>query len=313
MQAGKFATVFGNWTPRHLSWDNPFINAPLPYENITSAADLAAPAAGGRSLFFRAFPASKYTWVPVIWGPSYATGAAVAGQVAEHFDFAVRSQECRAFLASGAMGRDHARLEPSDVHADDWAGGPAPEWNLGVSGSEGAYMTDGAASTLPPGDGVGDYRQITFGQDAAYAHGHWQVWAEAFESRFEVPNAGNADTFAYYVETKLSARRPSSGPGCAGTSSFSATMPDGRGGEQVWGNDLWRTDLVVGCRLSEHFQAKAQYSYGREHDPGGERNPQVGCGADHHESFDPLGTRAFHPKRPRAILQPIGQRQAKAG
>src|SRR5277367_4880154 len=28
-QAGKFATVVGNWVPRHLSWDNPFIGAPL--------------------------------------------------------------------------------------------------------------------------------------------------------------------------------------------------------------------------------------------------------------------------------------------
>src|SRR5579864_3323318 len=33
LQVGKFATVVGNWVPRHLSWDNPFINAPLVYEN----------------------------------------------------------------------------------------------------------------------------------------------------------------------------------------------------------------------------------------------------------------------------------------
>jgi len=36
LQAGKFATVIGNWVPRHLSWDNPFINAPLVYENVTA-------------------------------------------------------------------------------------------------------------------------------------------------------------------------------------------------------------------------------------------------------------------------------------
>ena len=39
LQIGKFATVVGNWTPRHLSWDNPFINAPLPYENLTAIWD----------------------------------------------------------------------------------------------------------------------------------------------------------------------------------------------------------------------------------------------------------------------------------
>ncbi|MEY2525949.1 MAG: hypothetical protein QOE73_720, partial [Verrucomicrobiota bacterium] len=43
-QIGKFATVVGNWVPRHLSWENPFINAPLVYENVTAIDDKAAPA-----------------------------------------------------------------------------------------------------------------------------------------------------------------------------------------------------------------------------------------------------------------------------
>src|ERR1700719_3225406 len=44
LQVGKFATVVGNWVPRHLSWDNPFINAPLVYENVTPINDKEAPA-----------------------------------------------------------------------------------------------------------------------------------------------------------------------------------------------------------------------------------------------------------------------------
>ena len=44
LQVGKFASVVGNFVPRHLSWDNPFINAPLVYENITAISDKAAPA-----------------------------------------------------------------------------------------------------------------------------------------------------------------------------------------------------------------------------------------------------------------------------
>src|SRR5689334_20480369 len=39
LQLGKFGTVVGNWVPRHLSWDNPFVNAPLVYENITGISD----------------------------------------------------------------------------------------------------------------------------------------------------------------------------------------------------------------------------------------------------------------------------------
>ena len=34
VQAGKFATVVGNWIERYDSWNNPFITAPLPYENM---------------------------------------------------------------------------------------------------------------------------------------------------------------------------------------------------------------------------------------------------------------------------------------
>src|SRR5947209_1521622 len=43
LQLGKFATVVGNFVPRHLSWDNPLINAPLVYENVTPISDKEAP------------------------------------------------------------------------------------------------------------------------------------------------------------------------------------------------------------------------------------------------------------------------------
>src|SRR5947209_5151178 len=34
LQIGKFATVVGNFVPRHLSWENPFVDAPLLYETV---------------------------------------------------------------------------------------------------------------------------------------------------------------------------------------------------------------------------------------------------------------------------------------
>src|SRR5437870_8164806 len=86
LQAGKFATVVGNWLPRHLSWDNPFINAPLVYENVTAVSDKAAPASPQD--FVRGFEANaKYEFNPVIWGPSYASGVSVSGRVGQ-FDYA---------------------------------------------------------------------------------------------------------------------------------------------------------------------------------------------------------------------------------
>ena len=56
-QAGKFATVVGNWVPRHLSWDNPFIGAPLVYENVTQISDKKAPAS---ALDFATRASEKY-------------------------------------------------------------------------------------------------------------------------------------------------------------------------------------------------------------------------------------------------------------
>src|SRR5258708_16175236 len=44
LQVGKFATVVGGWVPRHLSWENPFIDSPLVYDNVTPISDKIAPA-----------------------------------------------------------------------------------------------------------------------------------------------------------------------------------------------------------------------------------------------------------------------------
>src|SRR5207247_3085048 len=87
VQIGKFATVVGNWIPRHLSWENPFINAPLVYENVTAIQDKAAP---GSPLYFIYGPYyyEKYAFNPVIWRPSYASGISVSGRLGR-FDYAV--------------------------------------------------------------------------------------------------------------------------------------------------------------------------------------------------------------------------------
>ena len=47
LQVGKFSTVVGNWVQRHHSWENPFITAPLPYENLTAISDTVGAIIGG--------------------------------------------------------------------------------------------------------------------------------------------------------------------------------------------------------------------------------------------------------------------------
>jgi hypothetical protein len=75
LQVGMFGTVVGNWMERHLSWENPFIAAPSPYENPTAIFDMEPPTSTLEFLSHE--PAGNYEAVPIIWGPSYATGASV--------------------------------------------------------------------------------------------------------------------------------------------------------------------------------------------------------------------------------------------
>ena len=93
IQGGQFATVVGNAVKRHLSWDNPFINAPLIYENVTRIYDTEPPLYAGS---FGSIPAGRSTnTTPVIWGPSYATGLSVSGRIGK-FDYAaeIKTPDC---------------------------------------------------------------------------------------------------------------------------------------------------------------------------------------------------------------------------
>src|SRR5205823_11782117 len=65
LQLGKFGTVVGNWVPRHLSWDNPFVDAPLVYQNITAISDKVAPYSA-YSFTVRLEAYGKYEYNPVI-------------------------------------------------------------------------------------------------------------------------------------------------------------------------------------------------------------------------------------------------------
>lgn len=252
IQVGKFATVISKWAERHLSWDNPFINSPLIYENITPLEDLSAPyyLYGGDILD------QKYEYIPVIWGPSYASGASVAGQLGmfeyageikntslssrpEVWDVTQTGFEHPTF--SGRIG-----LRPNEM------------WDFGVSASDGAYFQPQAQSTLPLGTDIGDYHETVLGQDVSFAWRHLQIWAEFHEARFEVPRFGDADTFGYFIEAKYKIT-PQLFGAIRWNQQLFGDLDDGYGGETQWGHNVVRVDLAAGYRFTEHTQLKLQY------------------------------------------------------
>jgi len=270
LQIGKFATVVGNWVPRHGSWENPFVTAPLPYENQAgiwdgTAADSAATVLERAHIRPRSSAAAEYgdkdQRMPVIWGPSYASGAALEGTTGQ-IDYAAELKN--ASLSS----RPESWSATSTNWRDPTVSGrlgyrPNEMWNLGFSASAGSYLRPTAKPTLAAGHGLDDYREIVLGQDAGFAWHYWQIWAECYETRFAIPLVGHADTLAYYFEAKYKIT-PQLFGALRWNQQLFATIPDGAGGFVRWGRDIWRVDAVAGYRFTPHTQLKIQYSVQHE-------------------------------------------------
>jgi hypothetical protein len=264
-QAGAFATVVGNWVPRHLSWENPFINAPLVYENVTAIQDKYAPYS---PLYFIYAPYfyDKYAFNPVIWGPSYATGFSVSGKLGR-FDYAVEMKNASLSSRPESWYITENGFE-NPTFSSRIGFRPNEAWNFGFSASEGPYFRREAEPTLPPGTGIDDYREFVLGQDASFAWHHLQVWAEFYEARFEVPRVGDADTFAYYVEAKYKFT-PQFFGALRWNQQLFGTINDGYGHELSWSEDLGRIDVAATYRFTTHTQLKVQYGF--QHETSGER------------------------------------------
>jgi hypothetical protein len=263
IQVGKFATVAGNWVERHLSWDNPFISAPLPYEYTTNISDIVP----SSSSYFYSYnyyypPAAnlKYEYLPLIWGPSYATGASISGRLGK-FDYAIEMKN-----TSLSSRPEVWRLTKTSFSNPTVTGHvafrPNEMWKFGVTTSEGTYLQDEIEHDLPSRHGVGDYHQILLGQDISFAWHHFQLWAEVYEVRFQLPRVGNADTLSYYLEAKYKIT-PQLFAAVRWNQQFFGTVPDGYGNRVHWDDDISRVEAAIGYRLTRHTQVKFEYGISR--------------------------------------------------
>lgn len=266
VQVGRFATVVSRWVLRHDSWNNPFITAPLVYENLTSVWDAEAASSSAMLLFWgHVRPPlrpgqrleDKYLRLPLIWGPSYASGAAVTGELGTM----TYAAEVKNASLSSRPGRwddtDELFEHPTVSGRLGWQ--PNPMWDLGASASSGSYLAESADPTLAPGYGRGSYREIVLGQDASFAWHHFQAWAEIFETRFAVPRVGNADTLAYYLELRYRFA-PQLTAAIRWNQQTYSTMPDAGGVSRPWSPDMWRIDFAPTYRFTPQIQLKLQYS-----------------------------------------------------
>lgn len=257
VRVGKFATAFGNWAKRSLSWDNPLVTAPMAYEDMLPISGNVAPGGLGGFATWRDQPDNRTGWMPLIWGPSYATGVSVFGRV-DIFDYAFEVKN--AGISSRPQDWDGVQ---DGFHTNPTFTGrvglrPSPEWTLGTSFSHGPYMQRSATSTLPLGTSVNDFTQTTWGLDGGYAHGKWQIWSELIAARFEVPRVGAVEVLSGFVEAKYKLS-PSLWAAMRWNQAVFGDVP---GLTTEWDRNAWRADLALGYRFTEHVQLKLQYSVG---------------------------------------------------
>lgn len=255
LQVGKSATVFGNWASRHDAALNPFINAPLPYDNVANFSSVGIPADSAAFLKRRDAPDNRDTWSPIIWGPAYGHAVAALGTVGA-FDYALDVRD------TALSARPEMWEEPFNSSAPvfttrlGWR--PDEAWRLGVSASTGPYLEEDAKSSLPTGTARDDFDQTTWGADAEFSFRRLQIWAEVIGARIEAPGVGDLDTLAWYVEAKQK----------FGTRAFAGL----RFGQQTfdeldgtdWARDLWRIEASLGYRFHKQIIGKIQAGHTEE-------------------------------------------------
>jgi hypothetical protein len=270
LQVGKFATLVGNWVLRHDSWQNPFVTAPLPYERITTISDDAAPDTPQAFLARRDLADKKQKWLPVVWGPSYASGVSLFGH-ADVLEYGVEVKN--AALGSRPSEWDGTERDWSEPTVSGRIGlRPSAAWAVGMSASSGPYLRHDAERSLHVGDDTADFRETVLAADARWSWRHVELWAEVFGARFEVPfacrrrctaSAEDVDSVAWYVEGRYRVT-PSLFAALRWNQQLFADVDDPRGGEVPSDRDAWRTDMALTYRFDRHVQAKLQYAIGRQ-------------------------------------------------
>jgi len=195
--------------------------------------------------------------LPILWGPAYTTGLSVSDRI-DWVEYAFEVKN--ASISSSPEVWDAAQVGfPTNPTFTGRVGlRPAPEWSLGTSVSHGTYLQDSTASLLPVGSSVNDFTQTTWGIDAGYEHGRWQIWSELIGTRFEVPWVGALEAVSGFVEAKYKITADL-------WTAFrwnQAAFGDVPGLDISWDRNGWRSDIAFGWRVSENIQTKLQYSLG---------------------------------------------------
>jgi hypothetical protein len=190
IQAGRIPPVFGAFARRSYGADaNPLIGYPLAYQYLTSLRPDAIPATADDLLFMRARG----------WRASYPVGDPVPAPgvplvTAYRWDTGVQAHavikgvDLAAAITRGTLA--NPRVD-DDNHGRQLAAriGYTPIVGLivGVSASDGEFLTSAISDTYSPVFGSVRYAQRAYGVDGEYSRGYFMMRGELVHSRWNIP------------------------------------------------------------------------------------------------------------------------------
>lgn len=220
-QVGKLPTVFGTWTERARTLNNPVLGVPLMYNYHTDLGFSAFPANGdtlirrsGRGQFgfnYQNPAGTGFKGQPTVYEPCWDTAVQLYG--------ARGSLEYAAALGYGSPGvpafdGNENNREPGVTARLGASQLPGPLFGVrvGVSAATGAWLPSG--TPLPGGLEAEDLDQTVFGADLEYGLGRIVTRGEYLVSRWETPENDAPATWmpahlenrSWYLESRVDVR-----------------------------------------------------------------------------------------------------------
>jgi hypothetical protein len=206
VQVGRLPPVFGAFLRRRYEIDNPLIGYPVPYQYPTVLRPDSAPANLDQLFFYRGYGARvRYP----LGDTTVASGLTQVNPIRWDTGVSVNlGSEPWALAAAFTQGT------LSDPRVDDDNDGkqiaarlgwrPAFGWDLGVSASSGAYVSDEVMDLLA---GNPESSQTAVGFDAELARGAWILRGEAIWCEWDAPSldTGALGSLGYLVEGRYKA------------------------------------------------------------------------------------------------------------
>lgn len=267
IQLGRFASPFGAYPSRHHTTTDYFIRPPLLYDQHTVLSTSVVPPNASGFLGWRDRPeVFRAVGAPTVWNVPYQWGAMALLDVGP-VDVRAAWMNSAPSSAPGSWDWDGDRLRHgSQVLGAEWA--VVPELRVGASWSQAPFLEPPLANgALPAGTDRWDYRQYTWGLDAAFSRGPAIVRGELYHDGWEIPNVRDEATeLAWYLEAQsdvvagvwLAARY--------GAIAF-GDLESSTGTPSQWDYDVSRVQLGAGYRIVRNAELKLEWLRDRRSGP----------------------------------------------